>query len=273
MQSPTTVLPLKGWRAVVSAAPDAETIAQILERAGAVVSRFEQGPRPSERPIEGWLGELIAGDVTDVILFSAQGVRMLYELARQIGKEGAALQALKGVRIIAQGGRTERALAEIGLKPAVRTRSRSDESLLEALATLELGGRVVALQPRDLAADAALIKHLESVGAKVRTRGRARPVDDAAKDLVEQLTAGAFDGLVLFDATEVTWIWDAAIAEGHTGALREALAAVTIIAGEPAVAALKDRGVRAHAAPHGVLDGSERLEEFLPLLRTVPAAE
>jgi hypothetical protein len=71
----------------------------------------------------------------------------------------------------------------------------------------------------------------------------------------------------------VSWLWEAAIAEGHTGALREALARVTVIAGEPAVMALRDRGVRAHSAPHGALDGSERLEDFLPLLRTVPAAE
>ena len=273
MQSPTNMLPMQGFRAGVSAARDADTVAELFARAGAVVARFEQGPRPSERPIEGWLSELISGEVTDVVLFSAQGVRMLYELARQIGREGAALQALRGVRIIAQGGRTERALAEIGLRATVRARGRTEEALLEALSKLDLNGRVVALQPRDLVADKALIAHLESSGAKVRTRGRARPVDEAAKELVEQLIGGAFDGLVLLDANEVGWLWDAAIAEGHTGALREALAGVTIVASEPAVVALRDRGVRAHPAPHGVLDGTERLEDFLPLLRPSPAAE
>jgi uroporphyrinogen-III synthase len=227
----------------------------------------------SERAVEGWLTELIAGDVTDVVLFSAQGIRMIYELARQLGREAAALEALRRVRIIAQGGRTERALAEIGLQAEVRARGRTAEGLLEALSKLNLNGRVVALQPRDLAADAALVSHLERAGAKVRTRGRARPADDAAKELVEQLIAGAYDGLVLFDAGEVGWLWEAAIAEGHTGALREALARVTVIAGEPAVASLRDHGVRAHCAPHGALDGSEQLEDFLPLLRAVPAAE
>jgi uroporphyrinogen-III synthase len=273
MQSPTTVLPIQGWKAAISAVPDADQVARLFEEAGAQVARFEQGPRPSERPIEGWLNELIAGEVTDVVFFSAQGVRMLIELARQLGRDGAALQALRGVRIIAQGGRTERALAEIGLRPEVRARGRAEEQLLEALSKLDLNGRVVALQPRDLSADAAIVAHLERAGAKVRTRGRARPVDDSARSLVEQLTTGAFDGLVLFDANEVGWLWDAAIAEGHTGALREALAAVTIIGGGTAVAALRDRGVRAHEAPHGVLDGSESVEDFLPLLRAVPAAE
>ncbi len=273
MQSTITVLPLQGFRAGVSAAPDADTMSQLLAGAGALVSRFEQGPRPSERPIEGWLSELISGEVTDVVLFSAQGVRMLYELARQIGRESAALQALRAVRIIAQGGRTERALAEIGLRAAVKARGRTEEGLVEALSKVDLNGRVVALQPRDLAADAPLIAYLESAGAKVRTRGRARPVDDAAKALVEELIAGSYDGLVLLDGNEVSWLWDAAIAEGHTGALREALAGVTIVGGEAAVVALRDRGVRAHTAPHGVLDGSERLEDLLPLLRTAPAAE
>jgi uroporphyrinogen-III synthase len=270
---PITALPIQGWKAAVSAARDADTVAKLLEAAGAEVSRFEQGPRMSERAVEGWLTELIAGDVTDVVLFSAQGIRMIYELARQLGREAAALEALRRVRIIAQGGRTERALAEIGLQAEVRARGRTAEGLLEALSKLNLNGRVVALQPRDLAADAALVSHLERAGAKVRTRGRARPADDAAKELVEQLIAGAYDGLVLFDAGEVGWLWEAAIAEGHTGALREALARVTVIAGEPAVASLRDHGVRAHCAPHGALDGSEQLEDFLPLLRAVPAAE
>ncbi len=273
MQAPTTMLPMQGFRAAVTVARDADTVAEMLEQAGAVVSRFEQGPRPSERPVEGWLSELISGEVTDVVLFSAQGVRMLYELARQIGRDSAAIQALRGVRIIAQGGRTERALAELGLRPAVRARGRTEEGLLEALAKVDMKGRVVALQPRDQGADKAIIQHLEGAGAKVRTRGRARPVDEAAKELVERLIGGSFDGLVLLDANEVGWLWDAAIAEGHTGALREALAGVTIVAGEPAVVALRDRGVRAHAAPHGVLDGTERVEDFLALLRTVPAAE
>ena len=269
----TTALPIQGWKAAVSAARDADTVANLLEAAGADVTRFEQGPLLSERAVESWLSELIAGEVTDVVFFSAQGIRMLHELSRQLGREGAALEALRRVRIIAQGGRTERAVAEIGLRAEVRARGRTAEALIEALSKLDLKGRVVALQPRDLAADAALVAHLERAGAKVRTRGRARPVDDAAKELVEQLTAGTYDGLVVFDAGEVAWLWEAAMAEGHTGALREALARVTVIGGEPAVIALRDRGVRAHSTPHGALDGSERLEDFLPLLRTVPAAE
>src|SRR5882672_3674518 len=154
---PTTAPPIQGWKAAVSAAGDADTVASLLEAAGAKVSRFEQGPRMSERAVEGWLSELIAGDVTDVVLFSAQGIRMIYELARQLGREAAALEALRRVRIIAQGGRTERALAEIGLRAEVRARGRSAEVLLEALSKLDLNGRVVALQPRDLAADAALV--------------------------------------------------------------------------------------------------------------------
>jgi uroporphyrinogen-III synthase len=273
MQSPTNALPMQGFRAAVSALRDADAVAEHLEQAGAVVSRFEPGPRPSERPIDGWLSELISGEVTDVVLFSAQGVRMLYELARQLGREGPALHALRGVRIIAQGGRTERALAEIGLRATIRARGRSEETLLEALSKVDLKGRVVALQPRDLGADKAVVAFLENAGAKVRTRGRARPADEAAKALVEQLIAHGLDGLVLLDANEVAWFWDAAIADGHAGALREALGAITIVASEPVVVALRDRGVRAHAAPPGIFDGSERLEDYLTLLRTVPAAE
>src|SRR5712671_4796800 len=120
MQSPITTPQVQGFRAAVSAARDADGVERLLAEAGALVSRFEQGPRPSERPIDGFLGELVAGEITDVIFFSAQGVRLLYELGRQGGREGPVLAALRTVRLIALGGRTERALAELGLKPEVR---------------------------------------------------------------------------------------------------------------------------------------------------------
>ena len=90
-----TALPIQGFKAAVSAERVADTVANLFEAAGAKVTRFEQGPRLSERAVEGWLSELIAGEVTDVVLFSAQGIRMTYELARQLGREGAALEALR----------------------------------------------------------------------------------------------------------------------------------------------------------------------------------
>jgi uroporphyrinogen-III synthase len=273
MYSPITSHGVQGFRAAVSAAAGADGVARLLEEGGAVVSRFEQGPRPSERPIDGFLGELQAGEITDVIFFSAQGVRLLYELARQAAREAAVVGALRSMRVIALGGRTERALAEIGLKSDVRARGRGTEALLEALAKLDLRGRVVALQPRDLSDDTALLEHLERAGAKVRTRSRPHPADEAAKALIEQIVAAEFDGLVLSDTGEVTWLFDAALAAGGAGALRDALAGMVVVANDSAIAALRDRGVRAHSAPNGAIDRTERLEDILPFLRSVPAAE
>jgi uroporphyrinogen-III synthase len=273
MHSSITTHGVQGFRAAVSAEPDADGVARLLEEAGAAVSRFERGPRTSERPIDGFLSELLAGEITDVLFFSAQGVRFFYELARQAGREAAVVATLRSVRVIAQGGRTERALAEIGLRADVRARGRATEALLETLAKLDLKGRVVALQPREVMDDAAVVEHLERAGAKVRTRNRPRPADDAAKELMARIVGKDFDGLVLTDTGEVTWLWDAALTAGGTGALRDALSVMLVVAGDDAVAALRDRGVRAHAPPQGELESTERLEDVLPSLHAVPAAE
>ncbi len=54
---------------------------------------------------------------------------------------------------------------------------------------------------------------------------------------------------------------------------RDALSTMTVVASDDAVAALRDRGVRAHAPPQGTIDGTERLEDVLPFLHAEPAAE
>jgi hypothetical protein len=159
------------------------------------------------------------------------------------------------------------------LRSHLRARGRGTEPLLEALAKLDMKGRVVALQPREFTEDAAVAEHLERAGAKVRRQSRPRPADDAAKALVQQIVRGEFDGLVLTDTAEVTWLWDAALAAGGTGALRDALSQMVVVTGDAAVAALRDRGVRAHAPPNGDLESTVRLEDVLPFLHAVPAAE
>jgi uroporphyrinogen-III synthase len=255
------------------AAEEGDALVALLLEAGAAVHRFEQTPNPEERAIEHWLGDLVDGRFHYVVFFSAQGVRLVCEMARQLGRESPVIAALKLAGLVAQGGRTARALSEFGLDAQVRSATQGAASLLAALEGLDLNGRVVALQPRDAGADQELVLGLERLGAKVQVAGLAAEPDAAARDLVDRLVAGGLDKLVLFGAEEVKWLWDAAIASGKTGALREALAIVSVVANESAGDALRDRGVRAHAAPVNVLSNPKSYDDVRDFFVEAPKNE
>ncbi|HEX7669299.1 MAG TPA: uroporphyrinogen-III synthase, partial [Polyangiaceae bacterium] len=259
--------PLDGATIAVPGVREADALSGLLTRAGAAVPRFKPAPVSDERAIERWLSELVEGEFDDVVFFSAQGVRLVCEIARQLGRETSVLEALRGTRLIAQGGRTVRALSEFGLNPTVRSASRAGESLLEIVAKLDVAGRVVGLQPRDPGEGGPLIADLELRGAKVHVAGRSVDPDAGAIELLDDISDGTLQGIVFFGASQVTWLWDAALGTGRTVSLTEALGRVCVVATESASEALRDRGVRSTSVAARLLDGSAKLEDVRALFR------
>src|SRR6516162_7043973 len=94
--------PFRGARIAISTAPETRALAALLEQAGAVVHRIEQGAESASPTLEPWLAELIAGGFDDVVFFTAQGVRVVCELASQLGNAAAVVDALKKTRLVAQ---------------------------------------------------------------------------------------------------------------------------------------------------------------------------
>ncbi len=255
--------PLGGKRIALSSSPGADALSTLLENAGARVLRFELARPPDERELERWLGALTRGEFDDIVFFTAQGVRLLYEMARQLGREGAALEALRATRLIADGSRTARALAELGLRATAR--ATGTITLQETVMSLGVSGRVVALQPRSSPEDLELARELQRAGATVHITTRADMPDTAADDIVHRMLDASVDSVVLFDAEQVAWVWDAALSTGRTGALRDALGKMCIVASESATDALRDLGVRAQAVPSRMLHGQASIEDAVAL--------
>jgi len=259
--------PLSGAKIAVPATRDADGLSMALSDAGAAVPRFDPAPASDERAIERWLSELVEGQFDDVVFFSAQGVRLVCEIARTLGRESSVLEALRGTRLIAYGERTARALNEFELRAKVRSDSRGIESLVRAIASLDVKGRCVGLQPRDPAESRDLILDLERRGAKVHVVGRTIEPDSGARELLDDIVDGTLDGIVFFGASQVTWLWDASLATGRTTALVSALARISVVASQSAAEALRDRGVRSTSVPARLLHDGERANEVRALFR------
>jgi NADPH-dependent 2,4-dienoyl-CoA reductase/sulfur reductase-like enzyme/uroporphyrinogen-III synthase len=267
---------LSGRTVALPAARELDGLKNSLERAGARVVRFAAPEVEDQRAVERWLVDLVEGRFDDVVFFTAQGVRMVCELARQLGREASVLRALGAVRIIAQGGRTARALSEFGLAASVTSRARDLESLFEVVARLDVRGRAVALQPRDSGDTAELVRWLVHAGAEVQAGHAALDPDGPLQKLIDG-AAGAVDVLVVSSASEVAWLWDTAAAAGSTEAFRGALCRTSVLASEPAARALEERGVRTSPSPvrafHPGVLASEVLRLFSSANERGPTSE
>ena len=87
------------WHVALPNVSDLDAAARLIRQEGAELSRFDVTPVESgSRPLEGWIMELTRGEFDDVVFFTAQGVRLIVEFARQLDREEEVAQALRSAR-------------------------------------------------------------------------------------------------------------------------------------------------------------------------------
>lgn len=214
-----------------------------LEDAGSTVHRVRLGQDGTDpRPVERFISEVLEGEYDDVVFSNAQGVRLVCEFARQLGKLTPFIEALRSVRLLARGRRTARALAEFGLHPSLRTPTEDPDELRAFVREVAMAGRLVALQPLRSEEAEVLVESFGQSGASVRVVSNAMGVDVVANELIERLEAGTLDAIVFASVSQVTWLFDSAQVSGRSTDLDRGLRAVTVIAVEAAAEALRQRG-------------------------------
>ncbi|MFL5900757.1 MAG: uroporphyrinogen-III C-methyltransferase [Solirubrobacterales bacterium] len=166
--------PLHGRRVVVTRArAQASGLAATLRGLGAEVVELPAiriEPRIESEEVRGAVSRI--GEYALVVLTSPNGVRLLFEAMRAAGLDARALggQGSAGngnaVTVAAIGPGTARALARVGIAADIVPERFVAESLVEALAGVEVSGRPVliarAAEARDVLPDA-----LRERGAKV----------------------------------------------------------------------------------------------------------
>ena len=224
------------------------TAALLLEHGGQVHRFSLLGVAGAALPFERWLMQLLDAQFDDVVFLSGQGVRLLVEFARGMGREEEVIRALAQVRKIARGPKAALALDEFGLEADIASPLTSLDSLCQTLESLDVPGRVVGVVPSD--PDGRVVEVLARKGATTRSLAHSRGIDSAATELIELLLAGDIDAAVWSAPSQVEQVWDVARARGLLAKLNAALTPCTVVAvGEAVAIALRQHGVRVDACP------------------------
>jgi nitrite reductase (NADH) large subunit len=274
-----------GFRVALPEASDLDAAARLIRQEGGEPARFSlEAAGASARPLESWIVDLYERRFDDVVLFTAQGVRLIIEYARQLEREQDVLDALKTVRKLAHGPKPASALREAGLRADVAAPLASYESMSGVLDNLDFRGRVVGVA--SFSPDLRLLELLEKKGATVRLLSESTASDKAALELYDLLLGAKLDAAVFSAPSQFDRLWEIACMRGGTGGLRAALGKLRIVAlGSAVELALRQHGIRVDETParslfvrpqpselFSVFGLSDRMSEKDPESNGAPAA-
>ena len=251
-----TDLPLAGRRVALLETREAERLGAMLREQGAeIVSCPAVGivDLADPAPAQAWLNRFVAQPCDDVILLTGEGLTRLHALAQQAGNEPGFLAALARTRRITRGPKPARALRALGLQPQLRAESPTTDGIIALLEGLPLAGRRVGVQLYPGAPD-RLPSFLQEAGAlpdPVTPYAYAPNIsDEAMAILIDEVVARRIDAIAFTSAAQVRRLSEVARARGEHDPLLRALAAITVAAVGPVVAAeLEHHGLGATVVP------------------------
>ncbi len=238
-----------GLHIVLPEASDLDAAARLIRHEGGDLTRFSLEPvGTAARPLESWIVDLYERQFDDMIMFTAQSVRLIVEYARELEREEEVLDALRVVRKITQGPKPALALRELGLKADIAAPLASFESVSGALDDHDLRGRVIGVA--SLNPDVRLLELLEKKGATVRLLSESMASDQAALELFERILDASVHAVVWSAPAQFERVWEIACVRGATGELRVALGKLRVVALGAAVdLALRQHGIRVDESP------------------------
>ena len=251
--------PLAGRRVALPESRELDLFAGMLEQRGAAVWRcplvaIRDAPDPA--PVRAWLGELVRGQLHDVVLYTGEGVRRLIGVADRDGMRDAAIAALGRARKITRGPKPIKALREIALRTDVKAAAPTTAGVIEALGQLSLARRTIGVQLYGSERNETLMTFLREHGAEprpVHPYVYASSADDQRViELIEALASGEVDLIAFTGSPQVRRLWDLAAQQGCTERLEEGCRRAQVAAVGPVVAAaLRERGAPVDVMPDG----------------------
>lgn len=232
------------FKVAIPDAPNSLALRRALTRIGAEPVSFSGGSSDSGAlPLEQWILQLIDGDFQDLILTSAQGVHLVVEMATQLGKRHALLDALAHINKIVGGRRPAQALAELGVPADLILKRGTQAELEEVISQMSLSGHVVGLLPLQRDLEVALTEVIETSGGTVRNVAPTTTVDPEATALLTRIESGQIDAILFLTERTTAWLFDSCRVSGQEKRLLQNLRAIPVIASQPSSLVLRRRGV------------------------------
>jgi uroporphyrinogen-III synthase len=246
---------LNGKVVAVPEARQLDVFCGLLERRGATVLRaplvaIKDAPDP--QPVLQWITAFNAGQCSELILLTGEGLRRLLSCIDQHrpAVRDAFLKRLAEVRTITRGPKPARVLRELQLQPTFSAATPTTAGVIETLRSIDLHGHTVGVQLYGSEPNLPLVDYLRSAGAQplsVAPYIYADAIDDAqVRDLITRMASGAVDIIAFTSMAQVNRLF----AVGDADALQAAFARVQVAAVGPVVRdALAKQGVIANCMP------------------------
>jgi uroporphyrinogen-III synthase len=194
---------LKGKTIALTRPTDqAEEAGQLIEAKGGIpyyIPAIEIKPLNNTGPVKHFITELQTGIVDYVILMSTNGVKHLFDIAKNINQTNALLEGLSKTCVIGVGPRTAQELEAYSVKVSLVPEKYSSEGLLEILTAKEVKDKVIRI-PRTTSAAPTLRNQLTDMGANVEeiyVYESGLPIDENLKNkFYKDLTNGQIDAIL-----------------------------------------------------------------------------
>lgn len=249
--------PLAGLVVGLAESRELDLLAKMFAEKGATPFRcpliaIRDAPNPE--PVNNWIERLIAGEMTDLILLTGEGLRRLVNFAERAGLKEPFVAAVGSVRKITRGPKPTKALREIGLSTDLPASAPTTEGIIATLEQEALEGRTIGVQLYGQVPNERLVSFLAAKGARVDTVAPYIYADDEETarvlEMVDALTSGQIHLLVFTSASQIDRLWSVAKGANRQEELRAALLKTKIAAVGPVVAdVLKEYGFEVQIMP------------------------
>jgi uroporphyrinogen-III synthase len=246
---------LKGKRIAVPEMRELEVFSSLLERRGAEVLRCPLVTiydTPHSAAVLAFAVQVAEGGFDDFILITGEGLTRILSC---INKYDPALQqrfieGLGKLRTITRGPKPARVLRQLGLRPNVEASSPTTTGVIEAMRSMPLEGRRVALQLYGNDPNMTLQTFLKERGAQLTTvapyvYGNAADTATVTA-LLERMAAGEVDAIAFTSKLQIERL----VSEQPAQLVKRALARTKIAAVGPIVAeAIRAAGFEVASSP------------------------
>ncbi len=221
--------------------------------------------------VDAFIGRLVAGQYTDLVLLTGEGLRRLMNAARRSKQDEAFVAALRNVRAFSRGPKPVRALRELGLSATAVTEKPTSEGMLALLKQQDLKGHRVAIQLYPDKDHSGFVSAIAAMGATTDTVTpyiyNAQAADTNILSAIDEMGAGKIDCIALTSSPQVRRLFEVARRDGREDVLRAALAKTAIASIGPVV----DDELRAYNISPAITPANETF--FMKPLITAMAAK